>query len=175
MKASRRRFIQVGVAGAALLAAVRWLDAPGRAWAAPGFRLDTGASEVIRALVPVVLAGALPNDTATRAKAIDEIVEAFARAVGGLAPAIQEEIAEMLSLLAFAPTRITVAGVTSAWRDASPRDIAAFLDDWRTSRFELKRAGSRALTQLIQGAWFDNPLAWAVIGYPGPPKVAPPA
>ena len=171
MKLARRRFIQAGIAGTALLVSVRWIDRGLNTWAASPDALDAGANEVIRALVPVVLAGALPADAARRAKAVDETVEAFGRAVGGLAPAIQEEIGQMLSLLSFTPTRFMMTGVGAGWRDASPSDIAAFLEDWRHSRFDLKRAGYRALTLLIQGSWFDNPLAWPVIGYPGPPEL----
>jgi hypothetical protein len=171
MKTGRRRFIQAGIAGAALLVSVRWLDRAGGAWGAPQGGLERRSIDVIRALVPVVLAGALPSQPAEHARAIEETVEAFDRAVGGLAPAIQEEIAQMLSLLSFAPTRVAMTGITSSWREADAADIAAFLEDWRRSRFELKRAGCRALTQLIQGAWFDNPLAWRVIGYPGPPQI----
>jgi hypothetical protein len=174
MKPGRRRFIQAGLLGSALLVTVRWLDAQGRV--APASQaLDPREAEIIRALVPVILAGALPTEAAERTPAIEETLEAFARAVGGLAPAIQEEIGEMLSLLSFAPTRLAMAGIASGWRDASAADITAFLQDWRTSRFELKRAGYRALTQLIQGAWFDNPRAWRLIGYPGPPSLSSPS
>jgi hypothetical protein len=175
MKAGRRRVIQAGILGSALLVTVRWLDAQGRVAAASQATLDPREAEIIRALVPVVLAGSLPADAAERTTAIEETLEAFARAVSGLAPAIQEEIGEMLSLLSFAPTRLAMAGIGSSWRDASAADITAFLQDWRTSRFELKRAGYRALTQLIQGAWFDNPRAWRLIGYPGPPALSPPS
>ena len=178
MKRGRRQFIQAGIAGGALLACVRWLDQAGNAWAAGNDgtasrgALEPRSLEVIRALVPVVLAGALPAQPAEHAKAVEETVEAFNRAVAGLAPAIQEEIAQMLSLLSFAPTRMAMTGITSSWREAGGAEITAFLEDWRHSRFELKRAGYRALTQLIQGAWFDNPLAWRLIGYPGPPQIA---
>jgi hypothetical protein len=159
----RREFIQVGLAGAALLATARWAMADAA--------LDTRTREIVRAIVPVVLAGALPAEESTRAKAIDETVEAFGRAVSALAPAIQEELGQMFSFLAFGPTRLASTGIFS-WREAKADDIARFLEEWRHSRFELKRAGYRALTQLIQGAWFDNPLAWKVIGYPGPPDLA---
>jgi hypothetical protein len=50
--------------------------------------------------------------------------------------------------------------------------VAGFLARWRTSRFDLARAGYQALTQLIQAAWYDNPVAWRAIGYPGPPALA---
>lgn len=155
---TRRQFIVAGLGGAALLAGAAWLR-PARA-----------ADDVVRALVPVVLAGALPPQA--REAAIGETVEAFHRAVSRLAPAIQEEIGDLFGLLAWAPTRFLVAGVGSPWPEASEAQIRAFLEDWRHSRFELKRSGYRALTQLIQGAWYDNPRAWKVIGYPGPPEIA---
>jgi len=154
---TRRRFIQAGLGGTTLL----FVAGCARA----------NATDVIPAIVPVVLAGALPHDTAERALAIGETVEAFHRAVGGLAPAIQDEVGDLLALLAFPATRILVAGVVPAWRDADAGAIAHFLARWRDSRFELKRSGARALTQLIQGAWYDNPRAWPVTGYPGPPRI----
>ena len=157
---TRRQFIQAGLGGSALLLAAGCAKGPG------------SNAEVLRALVPVVLAGALPTEARARADAIGETVEAFDRAVGGLAPAIQDEIGDLLALLAFPPTRIAVAGLWARWSEASAADIGAFLDGWRASRFELKRSGYRALTQLIQGSWYDNPRAWALIGYPGPPAIA---
>ena len=62
----------------------------------------------------------------------------------------------------------------SPWKEASADEIAAFLRDWRGSRYELKRSGYRALTQLIKAGWYDNPAAWRILGYPGPPQAAPP-
>ena len=51
-------------------------------------------------------------------------------------------------------------------------EVAGFLRGWRDSRYELKRSGYRALTQLIQAAWYDNTRAWPVIAYPGPPVLS---
>ena len=155
---TRRQFIKAGLGGSALLLTA-------------GCTRGEPHVDVLHALIPVVLAGALPAEGAARVIAIKETVEAFQRAVSGLTPAVQDEIGQLLSLLAFAPTRILVAGVGSPWSAASAEEIGAFLHRWRDSRFELKRSGSRALTQLIQGAWYDNPLAWTVIGYPGPPAL----
>ena len=155
---TRRAFIQAGIGGSALLVTA-------------GCTRGEPHADVVQALIPVVLAGALPAEGAQRVVAINETGEAFRRAVSGLAPAVQEEIGQLLSLLAFAPTRVLVAGVGSPWAEAGAEEIAAFLHRWRDSRFEMKRSGSRALTQLIQGAWYDNPLAWTVIGYPGPPAL----
>jgi hypothetical protein len=168
---SRRQFIKVGIAGAALLAAVRYLD---RAHAAPvdAYRvLDESGAIVIRALIPVVLAGSLPVEEAAQERAIADLLAAFDRALSGLAPAVQEEMAELFSVLAFAPSRLAFTGLWAPL-DKTPRaEIKAFLMRWRHSRFNMQRAGYEALTQLIQASWYDNPSSWRAIGYPGPPDI----
>jgi hypothetical protein len=169
---TRRQFIKVGIAGAAVLATVRWLDKPQAAPAVNHRFLDVPGVVMVAAFVPVVLAGSLPEETEARAVAIREVVEAFDRAVSGLAPAVQGEVDQLLSLLRFAPARIAFTGLWSPVEESSAEEIAAFLTRWRHSRFGIQRAGYQALTQLIQAAWYDNPSSWAAIGYPGPPKVA---
>jgi hypothetical protein len=169
--ASRRQFIQVGLAGAATLAAARWLDgAPAHA-AAPFRALDARSASMVGAIVPVVLAGSLPEGTQARARAVADVVAAFDRAVSGLSPSVQREVEELFSVLRFGPTRLAFTGLWPAIEEATPAEIAAFLRRWRTSRFEIQRAGYQALTQLIQASWYDNPASWAAIGYPGPPPV----
>jgi hypothetical protein len=172
MPVSRRQFIRVGFAGAALLAATRLLDRPAGAANASYRILDEQSAATVTALVPVVLAGALPGDPAARAKAIGEVVETFDRAVGGLALAVQDEIAQLFSFLHFAPTRAAFAGLWSPVSESSAEELAAFLQRWRTSHFDLQRVSYLALTQLIFASWYDNPAAWAVMGYPGPPEVS---
>ena len=155
---NRRRFLQVGAAGGALLLTAGWLARP--------------RDGVVEALVPVVLEGSLPPPGPARARAIADVGEAFRRAVAGLTPAVQAEVAQLLALLQFMPTRLAFTGIAAPLHEADPRDIAAFLERWRASRFDLLRASYQALTQLIQAAWYDNPASWAAIGYPGPPAKA---
>ena len=156
MNPSRRRFLQVGVAGTAVLAAAGWFAARPR-------------GGVVEALVPVVLSGVLPAPP-TRQAAVREVAEAFERAVGGLAPEVQREVGQLLALLSFAPARLAFTGIATPLDQAEPVEVARFLSAWRTSRFDLLRAGYQALTQLIQAAWYDNPMSWKAIGYPGPPR-----
>jgi len=169
---TRRQFIKVGLAGAAVLATVRWLD-PTQAAPATNYRfLDVSGVAMISAFVPVVLEGSLPEEAEARARAIREVVESFDRAVSGLAPAVQREVDQLLGILRFSPARLAFTQLWSPVEESTPDEIAAFLTRWRHSRFEIQRAGYQALTQLIQAAWYDNPSSWASIGYPGPPKVA---
>jgi hypothetical protein len=166
----RRRFIQAGIAGAALLGLARWIDQPFAA--ATNYRfLDARGVKTVGALVPVVLAGALPVDEAARQSAINSVVAAFDRAVAGLAIPVQQEIGELFSFLHTTPLRVAFAGLWSPLEDSTPQQIAEFLVRWRDSPFDLQRASYRALTQLIQAAWYGNNVSWVAIGYPGPPAV----
>src|SRR6185503_15015261 len=94
---TRRQFIQVGLAGAALLATARLIDRS-EAAPAPNHRfLDATGIVTIAALVPVVLDGALPEEPEARARAIREVVEAFDRAVSGLSEGVQREVDQLFS------------------------------------------------------------------------------
>lgn len=168
---SRRRFLAVGAGSAAILAVAGWWALrPGRP--ADGFRaLDEEAAAFVTALVPAVLAGSLPRDGAARQAAVGETVAAFDRAVSGLTPAVQAELVQLFALVAVAPARRLLAGVSRPWNEASVEEVSAFLSGWRHGRLDLMRAGYQALTQLVLAAWYGNPASWAGIGYPGAPAL----
>jgi len=158
---SRRAFLKTGVTGGVLL----HLAACARP-AAGG-----GRAAVVTALVPAVLAGALPTDPEQRQSAIARTVTGVDKAIDGLSLAAQEEVAQLFDLLAFPPTRIIVAGVHPPWPQASVEEITGFLESWRQSRFDLLRTGYAGLHDLILGSWYAQDGAWSAIGYPGPPRV----
>lgn len=166
---TRRRFLQVGLAGAALLAAARLLERPHPL--APYRALDASQAAIMGALAPVVLAGALPPQEPARSRALREVLAAFDAELEHLSPAGREEIGKLLALLRFGPSRIALTGVRTPLERASSQEIAGFLARWRASRFDFARAGYLALTQLLQAAWYDNPASWPATGYPGPPRL----
>lgn len=173
---SRRTFLVAGIAGGATLAAAWWLRGtrdvtPSSPAAAPLAALDPQAPAIVAAVAKVLLDGALPEDVAGRATAVESAVTNVARAVEGLPPSAQHELGQLFALLAFAPTRIAVAGITSSWNDAESADVAAMLVRFRDSRFALLRSAYAALHQLVFAAWYGDPAAWAAIGYPGPPEL----
>jgi hypothetical protein len=168
---NRRQFIQVGVAGAAVLAAARWLDRPRAFAASPAYRfLDPRGAAIVAGLAPVILT-TLPTGPLERARAVEETVAGFDRAVAGLSASVQKEVDELFSILGFAPARLMFTGLWTSIEEAQPADIAAFLTRWRFSRFDIQRAGYQAITQLIQAAWYGNSASWAGIGYPGSPQI----
>src|SRR5690349_12692461 len=98
--------MKVGLASAALLATVRYLERS-EAAPAPNHRvLDATVVVIVAAFVPVVLAGALPEDPQARAHAIRETVEGFDRAVSGMSLPVQKEVDQLFDVLRFPPTRI---------------------------------------------------------------------
>jgi hypothetical protein len=172
---TRRQFIQTGLAGGALLGLAYLfhdrIDRLGKRTLVDAFPLEGSLRLVVAAVVPVVLAGALPADGTARRAAVQKATDAVAVAVSALSAPAQREIAELFALLAFAPTRIAVAGVVAPWPDATEDVVAAFLTGWRNSRVDLLKSGYLALHDLVLGAWYADPSAWDAIGYPGPPRV----
>jgi hypothetical protein len=164
MALSRRGFLTTGVLGALALAAGGGIyrlahpPAPGR------FVLDGEARAAIDAIVPAMLAGALPQGGA----AVSRATEGVHRAILGLPLATQKEIQDLFGLLALAPARRFVAGVPVSWADASLEQVGAFLQGWRFHRFESLQVAYHALHDLVLGAWYADPSAWSAIGYPGP-------
>lgn len=171
---TRRQFIKAGIVGGAALAAAgvfysRSLrEAP--AGAVPQ-GLTLPQRTIVAALVPAILAGALPASGEARRQAIARTVDGVGVAIAGLSAAAQKELGELFALLGFAPARVLLAGLWPSWEEATPAQIADFLQGWRYSRFALLRSAYVGLHDLVLGAWYGTPESWAAIGYPGPPEM----
>ncbi len=172
---TRRQFIKTGIAGGLLLAVAaamhKPLDRLGKQILVAGNPLDPSLRTVVQAIAPVILQGAFPAAGPARAAALERIGTGVALAVGALSAAAQKEVAELFALLAFAPTRIAIAGVNATWDQASVADIEAFLRRWQHSPVDLLKSGYQALHDLVFGAWYADAQTWAAIGYPGPPSL----
>jgi hypothetical protein len=169
---SRRTFLAAGLVGAAALGIAAWLRGPHAPPSGIARKaLDADGEALFAAVVPVLLAGALPVAPEARRQAIAETLTGIDTAIAGLPPAAQVEIAQLFSLLALPPVRFSFARVSEPWQRASTHDVRAFLDRCRTSSFTLPRAAYDALHQLTFAAWYGNPHAWPAIGYDGPPAL----
>lgn len=172
---TRRRLLQTGLAGGLLLAAAYALHKPLDRWGKRALvdqsPLASSLRLVLPALLPVLLAGALPTEPAARQAAVTRATDAVGIAIAQLSAATQREVAELFALLALPPTRIAVARLSRPWGEASEQELRAFLDGWRGSSLGLLRSGYLALHDLALGAWYADPATWAALGYPGPPKV----
>ncbi|MBI4756663.1 MAG: hypothetical protein HY778_14850 [Betaproteobacteria bacterium] len=172
---TRRQFLMVGAGAAVLLtAAGMYQGIRERRVAAAGFAqgpLDERARQIVGALVPVMLAGALPAEPSRRVT-VARVVDGVGEAVAGLGAAAQEELRQLFALLDLAPARVLLCGLWSPWPQAGEQDIARILERWRFSSLGLLRAAYAALHDLVLGAWYAREESWPAIGYPGPPEVA---
>lgn len=164
---SRRSFLKAGLIGAVALATAGGIYRATRQSApAAGFVLDENARAVLTAIVPVVLQDAIDPIP----QAVESAVMRVRDAIAGLPLSMQNEIQDLFGLLALGPTRRLLAGLPEDWPQAKPQDVAAFLQDWRLSRFTLLQSAYHALHDLITGTWYGHESSWAAIGYPGPIK-----
>jgi hypothetical protein len=169
---SRRTFIAAGVVGVVALAATRFLPRSSLPAGDPSLRaLDPDGAAIVTALVPAMLAGALPEERSARAAAVADTVAAIDGAILGLPPQARLELDQLFTLLASLPGRMLLAHRTSAWSAMPEADAHAFLERLRESRFTLLRSAYDALHQLVLASWYGQPRAWAAIGYAGPPAI----
>lgn len=134
------------------------------------FALDGEARAALDAIVPAMLAGALPADPAARASAVSATTGRVHKAILGLPLAAQKEVQDLFGLLAFGPARRALTGVADGWPSAKPEQVSAFLQEWRFHSLDTLQTAYHALHDLIIGAWYADPSTWASIGYPGPMK-----
>lgn len=170
MGTNRRSFLKVGALAALVVAAGGGVYRATQASAPSTYVLDGEARAALAAIVPAILAGALPAGEAERKAAIAASVDAVQTAISNLPLGVQKEVSDLFGLLALAPARRLLTGVSGGWSQAREPQVAAFLQDWRMHRFGLLRTAYGALHDLVLGSWYAQPAHWNAIGYPGPMK-----
>jgi hypothetical protein len=172
VQTSRRTFLKAGAFGALVLAAGGAVYRATHQAPQP-FVLDGEAKAALAAIVPAILAGALPPEPAQRAAAAAAAIDHVQAAISGLPLTMQKEVQDLFGLLTLAPARRLLTGVAGGWGNASAQQVSGFLQEWRLHKFGLLRSAYQALHDLVLGAWYADPLSWDAIGYPGPlPELA---
>jgi len=118
---------------------------------------------LLRALIPVVLAGTQAAET--------WVLHSLDHKLAALSPEMLKLTRQLFDVLSLPLTRGPLTGVWGAWEQASPTQVTAFLQRWQDSSMNLLRMGHASLLQLLQMAWYERPESWAACGYPGPPKI----
>jgi hypothetical protein len=166
----RRRLLKVGVGAAALLA----VAGAGIALVRPGVvagRLTPEADVVFAAVARAVLDKSLPNQASQRQAALQTHLSRMNALIGALPVPIQVELSNLLALLASAPGRTILAGLGTPWVDAATAEIQACMEGLRTSSVQLRQQVYHALRDLTNAAFYADPGAWPLMGYPGPVTV----
>lgn len=164
---SRRSFLKAGLIGTLALAMAGGIYRATRRSALPEkFMLDDAGKSVLIAIVPVVLKDAIDPSLSSVQTAVAHVHNA----ISGLPLTTQKEIQDLFGLLTLGPSRRFLVGLPDDWPQAKQEDIAAFLQNWRLSRFALLQSAYHALHDLITGSWYGDESTWARIGYSGPIK-----
>lgn len=166
----RRTLMTAGLAAGAVLAVAGGTLASLRPGLTADGRLTPAGREVFDAVARAVLDGLLPAPPA-QATALAALLERMDATLQGLPPSLQDEVGEMLALLASAPGRLLLTGLGSDWADAETAELTDMLNRLRGSSLALRQQLYRALRDLVNAAWFADPSAWPRIGYPGPMKI----
>lgn len=171
MDPSRRRILQVGLAGGALLA----VGGVGLA-VMPGAL--TPPRRPLRALTPrqyAVLA-AFAERTCPRGDgwpSADQLdVAGFVDdQLAECPPTLAEEVGAGLLLLENALVGLLLDGRPRTFTGSSPEQQDRILAAWRDSRLAVRRSVIKGVGSLCAVAYWSSPEIWPRAGYPGPPEV----
>jgi hypothetical protein len=166
----RRTLLKLGLGATAILVAA----GGGVALLNPALshgRLSEAGRSVMHAVARAVLDGALPTSADDREKALQAHLARLEAAIAAFPPPVQAELSQLLTLLATAPGRVALAGLTSPWPQASVAQVQGALQGMRLSSLALKQQAYHALRDLTNAAYFSDPSAWPRMGYPGPTDI----
>ncbi|MGO8969298.1 MAG: gluconate 2-dehydrogenase subunit 3 family protein [Myxococcaceae bacterium] len=101
---------------------------------------------------------------------VDEVgvAQAVDRIAQRAEPSVQAELKQLLGLFDNALAGFLFGGRTEPFTalDAAAQDRV--LEEWRDSGVALRRTGYNALRTLVLAGYYQSPLTWKPIGYPGP-------
>lgn len=170
---SRRSLLKVGLLGSALLGTAgltATLTGCSASSPANGFLILRDSDlPFLRALIPVMLEGAVP--ARQMPQAVDGTLQNLDNGLAHLSPEMLKLTVQLFDVLALPITRGPLTGVWGSWEGASAEDVRQFLQRWQNSSIALLRMGHSSLLQLVMMAWYSRQEAWAHCGYPGPPTV----
>jgi len=92
-------------------------------------------------------------------------------ALAAFPPTVQSELSQLLAILSSPPGRAVNAGLHPGWSQASVSQLQSALQDMRNSSLALRQQAYHALRDLTNAAYFADPQAWPLLGYPGPREV----
>jgi hypothetical protein len=133
----------------------------------PGLRdakLSAGGREVFAGAARGLLAGTLPSG----AQPLEALLSRIDALVANLPPHAQQELSQLLSILASSPGRRALAGLATPWTAAGVGDIQAALQGMRVSSISLRQQAYQALHDIVGAAYFSDRSTWTTLAYPGP-------
>lgn len=166
----RRSFLKLGIGSAIVLAVAGGTLALMQPGLIDG-KLSPSARLVMNRVAQAMLAGTLPADPAAQKLALDALLQRTDTFLVGLPVHVLAELDQLLGLLASAPGRRWLVGLSPSWQDATVPETSAALQAMRESGTDLRIQAFQGLHDLVMVPYFSGEESWAVLGYPGPTPV----
>lgn len=168
---NRRQFLRAGVLGSALLAGGASVSSlsgcSSRQSAADGFlHLRPADIEMLTPLVPVLLAGALPNGDAD----VPRVLQRLDSLLESPAPGSREALFQLYDVLQMGAFRWWVMDAWTHPAKLSSEQIDQGLGNWSRKQNSFARLAFNGLSQPLMLAWYTDPDIAKSTGYPGPPR-----
>lgn len=126
--------------------------------------LSEGAEEILRALIPVLLEGALPDEPRARKKAVEDLIVAVDESYRPMSLRDRLPIVSFYAWLG-QPEVYRPLMIPNRWRDASLDEVREFM---RVAELESRDRLSlriQRLYRLINELWYGQDASWEKIGY----------
>lgn len=85
-------------------------------------------------------------------------------------PAVAKEVKQLLNLFENALAGFLFSGRIRPFTSLAAGDQDRVLQEWESSRLDIRRTGFSALRTLVIAGYFGSPLSWSAVHYPGPPQ-----
>jgi len=166
----RRSFLKLGIGAAIVLAVAGGTVALMKPGLIDG-KLSPPARLVMTRVAQAMLLGTLPADPGSQKLALDALLQRTDAFLVGLPTHVLAELDQLLGLLASAPGRRWLVGLSASWPDATVAETTAALQGMRESGTALRIQAYQGLHDLVMVPYFSGEESWAVLGYPGPTLV----
>lgn len=124
--------------------------------------------DIFKAVAGAVLANYLPADKAQREAKLDQQMARLDEMIRSMPTSSQNELAALLGLLANAPTRWLITGLSTPWSEASVQELTQALDTMRLHSQITTLVPYHVLRDVTCLAFFSIPDNWSLAAYPGP-------
>jgi hypothetical protein len=160
----RRSLLTLG----ALSAATLLVCGGSLAFLQPGVQDDATLSstgrEVFAAVARAMLEGSLPRSP----DAMRGLLARIDALVAALPPHAQQELSQLLALLASTPGRRALAGLAPSWSEATVPQLQVAFQAMRVSSISLRQQAYQALHDIVGAAFMSDESTWALLDYAGP-------
>ncbi len=166
----RRSFLKLGIGSAIVLAVAGSTVALMKPGLVDG-KLSPQARLVMTRIAQGMLLGTLPADANAQKQAIDGMLQRTDALLAFQPSHALAELSQLLALMASAPGRLWLVGLSSSWEDATAIEVTTALQAMRDSGVDLRIQAMQGLHDIVCLPYFSGEETWPFLGYPGPVEV----